>query len=88
MRRVYNSPFRTTYDKAVENVGASLRLFQKDAGVKIEHVILSSNVDLVTKKPTDPGAAAWFKMDGQFVAFGVDRYADVAANVQGNSPHH
>ena len=81
MRRV-RSPFRTGYAAAVENVAQSLRMFQRDAGVKIEHVVLSSNVDLINKSPADPGAAAWFKMDGQFVAFGVDRFVSVEANVQ------
>lgn len=85
MRR-QNSPFRTAYSSAVDNVAKSLRNFQKDSGVKIEHVVLSSNVDLLNNAPRDPGAAAWFKMDGQFVAFGVDRFRDVAANVQ--AIHH
>lgn len=80
------SPFRTSYDQAIKNVAQSLRLFQKDAGVKIEHVVLSSNVDLINQSPADPGAAAWFKMDDQFVAFGVDRFSEVAANVQ--AIHH
>ena len=80
------SPFRTSFDAAVSNVAKSLRLFQSDAGIKIDHVVLSSNVDLLNKSPVDPGAAAWFRMDGQFVAFGVDRFADVAGNVQ--AIHH
>ena len=84
--RRLKSPFRTAYASAVENVADSLRLFQRDAGVKIEHVVLSSNVDMINRNPPDPGAAAWFKMDGQFVAFGVDRFLDVAANVQ--AIHH
>lgn len=81
-----SSPFRTSFDKARDNVASSLRGFQKDAGIKIEHVVLSSNVDLLNRAPADPGCAAWFKMDGSFVAFGVDRFADVAANVQ--AIHH
>jgi len=85
-RRLTSSPFRTAYDKAVENVAHSLAGFQKDSGVKIEHVVLSSNVDLINRAPADPGAAAWFLMDGQWVAFGVDRYARVEANVQ--AIHH
>ena len=85
-RRMCNSPFRTGFDKAVENVAASLRGFQKDSGVKIEHVVLSTNVDLINRNPADPGAAAWFQMDGQWVAFGVDRYAKVEANIQ--AIHH
>jgi hypothetical protein len=86
MRRISSAPFRTEFDKAVRNVADSLRLFQKDAGVKIEHVVLSTNVDLLNRNPTDPGAAAWFMMDGQFVAFAIDRYAKVEANIQ--AIHH
>lgn len=84
-RRV-RSPFRTAYSKAIENVKQSLRGFQKDAGVRIEHVILSTNADLMNDRPSDPGAAVWFIMDGQWVAFAVDRFGDVAANVQ--AIHH
>lgn len=84
-RRV-RSPFRTSFNVAVENVKRSLRGFQKDAGVKIEHVVLSSNVDLMNDKPSDPGCAVWFTMDGQWVAFAVDRFPDVASNVQ--AIHH
>lgn len=80
------SPFRTSFQRAVENVQRSLRGFQKDAGVKIEHVVLSSNVDLLNQSPSDPGAAVWFTMDGQWVAFAVDRFTDVAGNVQ--AIHH
>lgn len=85
-RRLVNSPLRTRFERAVENVAASLRGFQKDSGLKIEHVVLSSNVDLINRNPSDPGAAAWFMMDGQWVAFGVDRFSKVEANIQ--AIHH
>ncbi len=84
--RRLSSPFHTKFDGAVQNVANSLRLFQKEAGVKIEHVVLSSNVDLLCQKPLDPGAAAWFMMDNQWMAFGVDRFALVEANIQ--AIHH
>jgi len=86
IKRIASAPFRTEFDRAVKNVADSLRLFQKDAGVKIEHVVLSTNVDLLNRSPVDPGAAAWFMMDGQFVAFAIDRYAKVEANIQ--AIHH
>ena len=82
----HGSPFRTDFETAVRNVTRSLVLFAKDSGVKIEHVILSTNVDLLNRNPPDPGAAAWFKFDGAFVAFGVDRFTEVKANVQ--AIHH
>jgi hypothetical protein len=84
-RRI-KSPFRTGLDAALKNVADSLRLFQKEAGVKIEHVQVSSNVTLLDKCPPYPGAVAWFRMDGQWVAFGVDRFPTVEANIQ--AIHH
>lgn len=80
------SPFRTGFDAAVKNVADSLRKMQNEMGVKIDAVVLSSNCDLLNRNPLDPGACAWFRMDGQFVAFAVDRFADVAANIQ--AIHH
>ena len=81
------SPFRTGYNKAIENVVASLRGFQKDSGIRVDHPVLSSNMDLMGRLLNDdPGAAAWFQFDGQMVAFGVDRFGDAAANVQ--AIHH
>jgi hypothetical protein len=84
-RRI-KSPFRTNLDAAIRNVTDSLRLFQKEAGVKIQHTQISSNVTLLDKRPHDPGAVAWFMMDGRWVAFGVDRFPTVEANVQ--AIHH
>lgn len=85
-RRI-RSPFRTSYAKAVDNVVKSLQGFQKDSGLKIEHPVLSSNVDLMGRMlDNDPGVAAWFQMDGQWVSFGVDRFPDSASNVQ--AIHH
>lgn len=81
-----NSPFRTSFAKAVENVKLSLRGFQKDAGIKIEHVVLSTNADMMSDDPKDPGVAVWFLMDGQWVCFAVDRFPTLAANVQ--AIHH
>ncbi|TPN44416.1 J domain-containing protein [Mesorhizobium sp. B1-1-4] len=86
MRRI-RSPFRTGYTQAVANVVKSLQGFQKDSGLKIEHPVLSSNVDLMGRLlDNDPGVAAWFQMDGQWVSFGVDRFPDAASNVQ--AIHH
>lgn len=81
------SPFRTQYQKAVANVVDSLRGFQKDSGLRIDHPVISSNVDLLGRvQGGDSGVAVWFMMDGQWVAFGVDRFPDVASNVQ--AVHH
>lgn len=82
-----SSPFRTAYAKAIDNVVRSLNGFQKDSNIKIEHPVLSSNMDLMGRLlNNDPGVAAWFRFDGQMVAFGVDRFSDPAANVQ--AIHH
>jgi hypothetical protein len=81
------SPFRTNHAVAVQNVIKSLQGFQKDAGIRIENPVLSSQVDFLGRlNGSDPGAAAWFKMEGQWVAFGVDRFPDVAGNIQ--AIHH
>lgn len=81
------SPFRTGYDQAVKNVTKSLQGFQKDSGLRIDNPVMSSNRDLMGRlKDNDPGVAVWFQMDGQWVAFGVDRFPDPAANVQ--AIHH
>lgn len=86
-QRRIRSPFRTGYTQAVANVVKSLQGFQKDSGLRIEHPVLSSNVDLMGRLlDNDPGVAAWFQMDGQWVAFGVDRFPDAASNVQ--AIHH
>ena len=85
-RRV-RSPFRTGYEQAVRNVTKSLQGFQKDSGLRIDNPVMSSNVDLMGRvKDNDPGVAVWFQMDGQWVAFGVDRFPDAASNIQ--AIHH
>ncbi len=86
-QRRIRSPFRTGYPQAVQNVVKSLQGFQKDSGLRIDHPVLSSNIDLMGRMlHGDPGAAAWFMMDAQWVAFGVDRFPDAASNVQ--AIHH
>lgn len=81
------SPFRTSYAKAVENVVDSLRGFQKDSGLRVDNPVLSSNRDLMGRLlDNDPGVAAWFQIDGQWVAFGVDRFGAPEANIQ--AIHH
>lgn len=81
------SPFRTNYASAVGNVVKSLGGFQRDSGIRIDHPVLSSNIDLLGRVAgDDPGAAAWFQIEGQWVAFAVDRFPDPASNVQ--AIHH
>lgn len=81
------SPFRTGYDQAVRNVIKSLQGFQKDSGLRIDNPVMSSNVDLMGRlNNNDAGVAVWFQMDGQWVAFGVDRFFDAASNIQ--AIHH
>lgn len=85
-RRV-RSPFRTRYEQAVKNVTKSLQGFQKDSGLRIDNPVMSSNRDLMDRlKDNDPGVAVWFQMEGQWVAFGVDRFPDAASNIQ--AIHH
>lgn len=85
-RRV-RTPFRTGYEQAIKNVTKSLVGFQKDSGLRIDSPVMSSNVDLMGRlKDSDPGVAVWFQVDGQWVAFGVDRFPDAASNIQ--AIHH
>jgi hypothetical protein len=81
------SPFRTNFEGAVGNVVKSLHGFEKDSGLTIKFPVLSTNVDLMGRlNNNDPGAAAWFQMENQWVAFGVDRFSDTASNIQ--AIHH
>jgi len=78
--------FKTSYDSALANVQRSLRMFAADSGKKIEHAIMSSNMNLLDKHPADPGVAVWFMWDGMQVCIPVDRYNSAAANLQ--AIHH
>lgn len=78
--------FKTTLGGALKNVQSSLRLFASDSGRKLEGLVISSNVTLGAERPKDPGVAVWFVWDGLQVCIAVDRYQDVAANLQ--AIHH
>lgn len=78
--------FSATLSKALGNVEASLRLFAKDSGKKLESVVISSNVTLGATRPSDPGVAVWFTWDGLGVCIAVDRYSSIEANLQ--AIHH
>lgn len=81
-----NSRFRASYDTAMNNVVSSLRLFASDSGKSVTEAIMSSNMDLLNKRPPDPGVAVWFKWDGMSVCIPVDRYVTPAENLQ--AIHH
>lgn len=81
-----NSRFKASFDTAMSNVVSSLRLFGTDSRKTLTDAILSSNMDLLTKRPTDPGVAVWFKWDGMSVCIPVDRYYTPAENLQ--AIHH
>jgi len=84
--RRQKSPFRTTFAAAIQNATDSLRRFGNDAGFRITDTILSTNYHFMDKAPADPGAVLWFRMDGDTIAFGVDRFERLDANVQ--AIHH
>ena len=85
-RRREKSQFRTGFDKAVRNVQRSLRAFAKVTGKAVTEASMSSNMDLLNTKPSDPGVAVWFKWDGQSICIPVDRYLTPAENLQ--AIHH
>ena len=78
--------FKVDYDTALRNVATSLRRFAEDSGKKVTDAIMSSNMDLLNKRPADPGVAVWFVWDTMQVAIAVDRYDTPAKNLQ--AIHH
>lgn len=78
--------FRSSTDKALNNVISSLRGFAKDSGKDVVNVVISSNVTLLVDDPPDPGIAVYFTWDKAPCCIAVDRYTTVAANVQ--AIHH
>ncbi len=85
-RRRENGSFRTNFDNAVRNVQKSLRSFSNVTNKKITDAVISSNIDLMNSKPSDPGIAVWFVWDNESICIPVDRYATPAANLQ--AIHH
>lgn len=80
------SRFRSSYEAARTNVVKSLKAFAHDSGRKVTDAILSSNVDLLSTRPADPGVAVWFNWDGLSVSIPCDRYQTPAENLQ--AVHH
>ena len=78
--------FKTTLHGAMTNVSDSLRRFATDSGKSVSGLVISSNVTLGAKNPSDPGVAIWFTWDGLSVCIPVDRYSKVEANLQ--AIHH
>jgi len=78
--------FKVNFETAHANVVRSLRMFGENSGKKISDAILSSNMDMLNRHPSDPGVAVWFTWDGMQVAIAVDRYDTPAKNLQ--AIHH
>jgi hypothetical protein len=78
--------FKTKLENALKNVQTSLRLFAADSGKKLSGLVISSNCSLGVNDPSDPGVAVWFTWDDLQVCIPVDRYHDVASNLQ--AVHH
>ena len=77
---------KASFDTSLANVVKSLNGFGSDSGKKITDAVLSSNMSLLDKYPTDPGVAVWFTWDGMSVAIPIDRYDTPAKNLQ--AVHH
>lgn len=80
------SRFRTSYEQALKNVVTSLRAFGADSSKPITSSVMSSNMDLLNHKPSDPGVAVWFVWDNISICIPVDRYLTPAENLQ--AIHH
>jgi len=86
MNRREKSRFDTSLAKALNNVEQSLRLFAKDSGKKVEHLVISSNYSLTERRPADAGVAVYFNWDGIDTCIAVDRYERIEENLQ--AIHH
>lgn len=81
-----SSQFKTSLEGAIKNVDKSLQLFASDSGKKVENLLVSSNFQLMSRNPTDPGVAVYFTWDGLSTCIAVDRYARIEENLQ--AIHH
>lgn len=86
-------PFKTAMTTAITNVRGSLRRFGTDTGLAIPEaaIVFSSNfggrgLEGMTSHPKDTGVAVWFEWDGALRCIAVDRYNDLAQNIQ--AIHH
>jgi hypothetical protein len=77
-----SSKFNTTLTKALGNVQDELERFAKDSGKKISELIISSNYNLSTPRPENPGVAVYFTWDGERTCIPVDKYNCVEDNLQ------
>jgi hypothetical protein len=77
-----NSKFQTTLTKALGNVQDELERFAKDSGKKISDLVISSNYNLSTPRPENPGVAVYFTWDGERTCIPVDKYNCVEDNLQ------
>ncbi len=80
------SQFKTTLSGAIKNVQNSLKLFAADSGLKIDGLVVSSNVTLMDSSPKDTGVAVYFSWDGISTCIAVDRYQKIEENLQ--AIHH
>jgi len=78
--------FKASFETALENVVRSFKGFAADSNKKITDAVLSSNMNMLEKNPTDPGVAVWFTWDGLSVCIPIDRYDTPAKNLQ--AVHH
>lgn len=84
--RPIKSQFRTQLPGALKNVEKSLIDFGKDSGKPVTNFLISSNASLGVSKPEDPGVAVYFTWDETEVCIAVDRYKNLACNLQ--AIHH
>lgn len=80
------SQFKTSLEGAIRNVEDSVKRFGSDSGKKIENMLVSSNYQLMSRNPTDPGVAVYFTWDGLSTCIAVDRYQKIEENLQ--AIHH
>lgn len=81
-----SSRFKVQIATALKNVRKSLVGFERDSGLPVGGMVISSNATLCNHNPDDPGVAVWFVWDGAYRCFAVDVYRSIAENLQ--AIHH
>lgn len=77
-----SSTFKTTLEGAIKNVESALELFAKDSKKTVTGIMVSSNFQLMDRRPKDCGVAVYFTWDGISTCIAVDRYNKLEDNLQ------
>ncbi|MBR9837054.1 MAG: J domain-containing protein [Rhodobacteraceae bacterium] len=68
--------------RAATHLKEALELFERDSGLPVSGVVISSNVTLDTPMPKDTGVALYFVWDGAQRCIAVDRFPRPEQNLE------